>query len=102
MFLFFDMCLISTVGFKKPLAKLMAEINGNMCEQVFSRFRHDAPTGNEIKELRHKFMLFYYVNSHKEALLHGQASYLRTASFSPSRGSRRSSPRHIGVLRKAS
>ena len=50
----------------------------HMREQVLSWFRNDAPTCDEMKELRHKHILFYHAERHNEALLHGQPSYLRS------------------------
>jgi hypothetical protein len=65
----------------------MAKINGKIWEQVFSWFRHDAPTCNEMKELRHKLILFYYAVGHYEALLYTWTSLIPSRHLSdPSEG----------------
>jgi hypothetical protein len=62
------------------LHRRLRHVNTSICEQVFSWFRGYARTMNEMRQMRHRFLVLYYVKRHNELTVSGSASYLNPFS----------------------
>eukprot|EP00438_Fugacium_kawagutii_P027957 Skav210836 [mRNA] locus=scaffold543:17052:17576:- [translate_table: standard] len=62
---------------KKPrLKKRLGKLNTSVAEQTFSWFRGYAKVLNEMRELRHRFAVLFFVCKHNELIAQGKTDHL--------------------------
>ena len=64
----------------KRLRRRLNGVNTSASEQVFSWFRGYASTVNEMRELRHRFLVLYYAKRHNEQVARGDTEHLNAHS----------------------
>ena len=70
-----DSCQCSPLSVPR-LRKRAADVNTSVAEQVFAWFRGYAKTFNEMRPLRHHFLVLYYTRLHNLQIDLNQATYL--------------------------
>ena len=69
-------CTKNNASYKRKLRG----VNCSICEQTYSWLRNYARTLNEMRDLRHHFMVLHYVRRHNDNLKSGRVDYLNEFS----------------------